>query len=127
MYTYQASTDGKTWRTITHISEIDDDLNQLTLGNADILLLTSTPEIDGINTIQADGVKIWDGIFKKRNIRTCHTIEILKWDEANNEKIYRHHTEDYNELYTIFENYIMHQSLPAYERWEDATNDILGR
>jgi len=127
MHTYQASMDGKTWRTVTSMTDIEPDLKQLSLGNPNFLQIYCYPPLNGVDTIQADGVKHSEGIFKKRNIRIEYAIEILKWDEGDNEKIYRYITEDYNELYNMFENYLLYQTLPTYELWKDVTNDILGR
>ena len=127
MYTYEASIDGKNWRTFTNVIEVEGDLHRLALGNSDIFLIRSTPQIDGISTVQANGVKLWDGIFKKRNIRIEHTIEILIGDEHETKKIYRHITDEFQEVYAIFKNYIMNQKLPEYEQWVDMTREILGR
>ena len=128
MHHYEYSTDGTTWKLFTEMFEIEHDLKNLTLGNGDILLVKATPPINGVYIIQADGLKLWRGIFKKRKIRVEHAIEVLVGNpEDGTEKIYRHSTEDYDELYRIFENFILHQKLPAYEMWEDFTDIVLSK
>ena len=126
MYQYEYSTDGTTWKLFTEMFEIEDDLKKLSLGNGDIFLVQATPPIHGVYTIQADGLKLGRGIFKKSNIKVDHTIEVFVGNlEDGTEKIYRHSTEDYNELYRIFENYILHQKLPTYELWDDISDVLL--
>jgi len=123
MYKYEFSTDGATWKEFTEMYEIEADLKRLTLGNDDIFLVEAIPPIDGVFTIQADGVTLRKGIFKKRDIKVEHAIEVLVGDpEKETEKIYRYSTDNYDELYNIFENYILYQKLPTYELWDDMSD-----
>ena len=128
MHRYEYSVDGTTWKTFSEMYEIESDLKQLLLGDMNIFLVNSIPPVDGVFTIQADGVKTWRGIFKKRDIKTLHGIEVLIGDVddagnvLNTEKIYRLDCADFDEVYQIFENYILHQKLPAYEQWEDMSD-----
>jgi len=122
MQKYEYSTDGETWQVFHEMSEIEQELEKLTLGNADIFLVEAIPPIAGVVTLQADGVKIRRGIFKKREVGVEHAIEVLIGDLDEIDQIFRYTTEDFKELYNIFENFITYQKIPAYELWEDFTH-----
>jgi len=125
MLTYRVSTDGKKYHEFSEMAEIQEDIKQLQKGEGNIIVVENSPSINGVSAIQADGVKLWKGIFKKRNVRIEHAIEVLIGHGTQTEKIYRTTTESYDEVYQLFEAYIKFQKVPDYSLWEDITG-ILG-
>ncbi|MCL2438302.1 MAG: hypothetical protein FWE48_00950 [Coriobacteriia bacterium] len=109
-----------------NLTEIGEALNQLKV-QAFFAVEVSSP-INNVDAIQIMFQGNTKGLFRKVSIPPEYTLDIVVKDGRGEDKSwYMSDTMGYEEMYEIVENFVVHQKLPNYTSWLDATKDMLSR